>query len=1413
MSTPLRSGRGGRGGRGGSKSSSRSTIGNEDESGGRASAGRGRANGFASDIKRGINRTLQQGSNAPRGPRKSTPNTYGKGGGTSNGNSSPARNSSTSGSTSGSYEERFNKLKESRKREIDHAIANGLMDDPLHPRKLSNAITVVGICQDLCPEFERMERITQNQRWAAELVRGEDGRPTQTIDESRMVKIFRRSAAGKGDQPPSELRPPDVLKRTADYLFDTLINESGLKANQTFIWDRTRAIRNDFSIQQLTKTPDLRLAIECYEQMVRFHVVSMHYVGTLRGSQAPSGYSYQQDREQFDKTLLSLLRYYDNTRDRYRSPHEPELRACWIVFQIQNNISDLEDQVQTWPAELIRHPKIQHALSVYAAACEVIDGKGPFFGRNRTNILIAQQNWGRFWKLVGSKQVSYLLSCVAELQFNTIRRIVLQTILSAHQPGSRINQDWTVNDVRCMLAFDNKDDTQDFLQHYRIQVIEKDPELSYVDFATVPERSLPAASNDLPPQYFSNSLVERKRYNRTPTAIIQGLTVKEARQQKKIEKPDESLFVGELSDEEKVTSKPVKKVQFSPVVSTFAPAAPKPSSPFSTFSGFGQPSISIPSAPSSFGQPSTSASTFGQPSTGASTFGQPSTGASTFGQPSTSPSTFGQPSSTFGTTSNPPPVSPFGQQPLAPVTNGNGGFNFSSNVPAAVSGGTTATPSTTTGPPASPFTQTNENSFKQPSVLNLGTNSLQRPPSTNGSTPSSFGSPSNKFEFTPTHLGSKENEAPKIPDVQAIAPSESLSSSAPLQDVSASYTSGTAPSVLATPTNTPLASLSGFPKASSSSVTAALPPTPPLSSKVMQQPIQPSTSQKIAAGTMGNSQSFSLHGKGGMPPQPLQPTQGSGASVSLSTAPSKPVSGVAILAADLPEPPNTKARELAAWDYVSRQLLLHPTQGFLKQYMEHVAAPMISQAMKEHEEEMDREKANGFRWHVLARRYFFWWKWSATEMRDKRIGRERRERMAAEKKAKAQRAKEEENRKRIEELQRREESDDREFDIFRRNLEQGRRSSQQRLDLEHGLPGQQQSAQPNGSTSLDLPTIRSVSRPDSLNSKDGRTSVRSHKRSRTQPDASSMMLPPNNTSHRISKTPRLSSPTPSNASTRSNRSSILGASMLSGASLLDSLGVPVGTRLSTMTSNYFNNKALGLQPILSKSQSRSVQTGTKRARTSDDFNASTGSFAENSPPGRKKRFEPSFSSPVENRFSEQPTHVAPPTLGASTSSQAANIFPEDEALFARVRAVTQAMGQSINEYKEDLAKEELRQSQFGSSQGSNSPFFRLSGSGSSRPRFEESTSSLFNSLPAYMNRSSRFVPREDYGKRPQKRSDPSKGSEKGKSNAATTNGFTSINGGTHPPREQQQHRTSRPPVAPPPKKSAPVADVIDLDSD
>jgi hypothetical protein len=45
------------------------------------------------------------------------------------------------------------------------------MDDPLVPKRLDEAITMVGTCTDMCPRFERYRRERENNLFNWELVR------------------------------------------------------------------------------------------------------------------------------------------------------------------------------------------------------------------------------------------------------------------------------------------------------------------------------------------------------------------------------------------------------------------------------------------------------------------------------------------------------------------------------------------------------------------------------------------------------------------------------------------------------------------------------------------------------------------------------------------------------------------------------------------------------------------------------------------------------------------------------------------------------------------------------------------------------------------------------------------------------------------------------------------------------------------------------------------------------------------------------------------------------------------------------------------------------------------------------------------------------------------------------------------
>lgn len=61
-------------------------------------------------------------------------------------------------------------LVKAREVERKRAIAEGKMDDPLIPKRLEDAITMVGTCMDMAPRFERYRRERENNLFEWETV-------------------------------------------------------------------------------------------------------------------------------------------------------------------------------------------------------------------------------------------------------------------------------------------------------------------------------------------------------------------------------------------------------------------------------------------------------------------------------------------------------------------------------------------------------------------------------------------------------------------------------------------------------------------------------------------------------------------------------------------------------------------------------------------------------------------------------------------------------------------------------------------------------------------------------------------------------------------------------------------------------------------------------------------------------------------------------------------------------------------------------------------------------------------------------------------------------------------------------------------------------------------------------------------
>lgn len=306
-----------------------------------------------------------------------------------------------------------------------------------------------------------------------------------------MVKRFRRSAAGNDEQLPSDIRPPAVLQRTLNYLLDEVVGgPKDLNTVHKFIWDRTRAIRNDFSIQQVTKTEDLKIAIDCFERIARFHLLSLHQLSHPKWERADYTLDHYQEREQLNNTLLSLMYYYEDSRHKLVSPNEAEFRAYCIIFEIQDLRPDLEDRAQSWPKTLLRHPRVQTALKLYAAAGSTTDDQGPL--RPKTAFSIAQGNYAKFWSIVGSTSVSYLTACVAEIYFNMLRTKALEAIFKAYKTANSKTklEDLTLETLISALGFDDEDQVQKFCEEHGFTIEERADGQGFLDLASVKERYL-----------------------------------------------------------------------------------------------------------------------------------------------------------------------------------------------------------------------------------------------------------------------------------------------------------------------------------------------------------------------------------------------------------------------------------------------------------------------------------------------------------------------------------------------------------------------------------------------------------------------------------------------------------------------------------------------------------------------------------------------------------------------------------------------------------------------------------------------------------------------------------------------------------------------------------------------------------
>lgn len=422
-------------------------------------------------------------------------------------------------------------------------IKAGIIDDPEVRKKLSDAIDFRGVCEDMCPEGEKVSRIVEHDVKLPERIRNPGGPGDGWPNPDLMVKSFKRSAAGVDSPLPTEVRSPAALRRTLNYLIDDLLKgDENLPLLHGFLWDRTRAIRKDFIFQN-AMTPEERIdQIYCLENITRFHAVSLQ----LLSKEAKADFSEQQEREQLGKTLLSLIQVYDECKDMdIQIDNEAEFRSYFLLYNAFDPF--VIQQMQDWNDNFwFDSPEIQTAVSLIELLQNVWHHRGPM--RPWMPLTLGSQSFSSYFAVVESPDISYTMACLAGIHFTELRRLMLRAL---HKSYARVRgnpKDLTTKVLNEMFRFDTEEECLAFLKEYDMQFSSDGTEEPYMIVER--RRSLPRPTIK---HSFSQNVIERKRGRHSLPQVVHTTIFEEASTDVDRVESGNSLFVAQSPDIPMVT--------------------------------------------------------------------------------------------------------------------------------------------------------------------------------------------------------------------------------------------------------------------------------------------------------------------------------------------------------------------------------------------------------------------------------------------------------------------------------------------------------------------------------------------------------------------------------------------------------------------------------------------------------------------------------------------------------------------------------------------------------------------------------------------------------------------------------------------------------------------------------------------
>ncbi|TYI24085.1 hypothetical protein ES332_A06G208900v1 [Gossypium tomentosum] len=274
--------------------------------------------------------------------------------------------------------------------------------------------SIIGTCPFMCPDGERAQRERLRDLAVFERLHGD---PRKT-SPSLAVKKFCRTISVKHVQA-SDVRPLAVLEDTLNYLLNLLdSSEHPFEVVHDFIFDRTRSIRQDLSMQHIVNDR----AICMYEKMVKFHVISHQ---RLRNCTSSSISSLQYlNMEQLTKALASLYVLYEanrnnnfvyeneaNRNNNFVYENEAQFRSFYVLLHLDSKNQQMEESLSYWfrnvPSPVMKSKEMHFARQVLR--------------------FYRMGNYKRFLCTV-STESSYLQYCIIEPHVNEVRALAISYI-------------------------------------------------------------------------------------------------------------------------------------------------------------------------------------------------------------------------------------------------------------------------------------------------------------------------------------------------------------------------------------------------------------------------------------------------------------------------------------------------------------------------------------------------------------------------------------------------------------------------------------------------------------------------------------------------------------------------------------------------------------------------------------------------------------------------------------------------------------------------------------------------------------------------------------------------------------------------------------------------------------------------